>query len=199
MLNHRSRRVVAVSASALLVSLVVVASAAAHAVVSPPVAEANKLQQFTLSVPTEKENLTTTKIELTVPSGFAIDSFEPAPQGWTQQVQSTGSGEEAIVQKVTWTGGSVPTGEDAVFRFNASTTGAKTYVFTVRQTYSDGSVVDWSGPESSDTPAPTVEAVSSFGGGGTSTVAIIALILGAVALVLGIVALVSGRGKRPLT
>ena len=32
---------------------------------------------------------------------------------------------------------------------------ARTLVFTVRQYYSDGSVVDWSGPESSDTPAPT--------------------------------------------
>jgi len=198
MLRHRKWRVTAVSGAALLAALIAAAAAAAHAVVSPPVAEATKLQQFTLSVPTEKEGLTTTKIELTVPSGFAIDSFEPAPQGWKQEVQSTGSGEEAIVQKVTWSGGSVPTDQDAVFRFNASTTGAKTYVFTVRQTYSDGSVVDWSGPESSDTPAPTVEAVSDLGGGGTSTLTIIALILAGVAIVVAVVALVSGRGRRPL-
>jgi hypothetical protein len=132
-----------------------------------------------------------------VPSGFAIDSFEPAPSPWKQQVQSTGSGEEAVVQSVTWSGGSVPTGEDAVFRFNASTSGAKTYTFDVRQTYSDGSVVDWTGPESSDAPAPTVEARSSFGGGGTSTLSIVALIVGAVGVVLGLVALASS-GRRPL-
>ena len=48
---------------------------------SPPVALDGELQQFTLSVPTEKEGATTTTIELTVPAGFAIDSFEPAP-GW---------------------------------------------------------------------------------------------------------------------
>ena len=139
-------------------ALVVAAAASAHAIMSPPVAAAKKLQQFTLSVPTEKEGATTTEIELTVPSGFAIDSFEPAPAGWKQQVQSTGSGESAIVQKVTWTGGHVPTDEDAVFRFNASTSGAKTYTFDVRQTYSDGSVVEYRAPEASgvyDAGAPT--------------------------------------------
>jgi uncharacterized protein YcnI len=178
-------------------ALIAAAAASAHAIVSPAVALDKKLQQFTLSVPTEKESLTTTEIELTVPAGFAIDSFEPAPAGWKQQAQSTGSGESAIVQKVTWTGGHVPTGEDAVFRFNASTTGARTYTFDVRQTYSDGSVVEWSGPESSDTPAPAIEAVSSLGGGGSSTLAIVALAVGILALLVGIVALAT-RGGRSL-
>ena len=187
----------AVLAIGALTALVFATTASAHAIVSPPVAKAKVLQLFTLSVPTEKENLTTTKIELAVPPGFAIDSFEPAPSPWKQQVLSKGSGEEAVVQSVTWNGGHVPTGEDAVFRFNASTSGAKTYTFDVRQTYSDGSVVDWSGPESSDTPAPTVEARSSFGGGGTSILSIVALIVGAVGVVLGLVALTSS-GRRPL-
>jgi uncharacterized protein YcnI len=186
-----------VLALAGLAALVVAAAASAHAIVSPAVALDKKLQQFTLSVPTEKEGLTTTEIELTVPSGFAIDSFEPAPAGWKQQVQSTGSGDSAIVQKVTWTGGHVPTDEDAVFRFNASTSGAKTYTFDVRQTYSDGSVVEWTGPESSDTPAPTIAAVSSIGGGGSSTLAIVALAVGILALLVGIVALAT-RGGRSL-
>jgi hypothetical protein len=69
----------------------------------------------------------------------------------------------------------------------------------VRQTYSDGTVVDWSGPESSDTPAPTVEAKSSIGGGGGSnTLAIIALVVGALALVVAIAALVGRSGGRAL-
>ena len=54
----------------------------------------------------------------------------------------------------------MPTDEDAVFRFNGSMDSSKTYTFKVRQTYSNGKVVDWTGSESSDTPAPTVEAVS---------------------------------------
>ena len=195
-MSSRSR--VSVTALAAAATLAVTAAAAsAHAIVSPAVALDKKLQQFTLSVPTEKAGLTTTEIELTVPSGFAIDSFEPAPAGWKQQVQSTGSGGNTIVQKVTWTGGDVPTDEDAVFRFNASTSGAKTYTFDVRQTYSDGSVVEWSGPESSDTPAPTIAAVSSLGGGASSTLAIVALAVGILALLVGIVALAT-RGGRSL-
>jgi uncharacterized protein YcnI len=195
--DHRGRRRLrAVTTFVALATLAFAADASAHAIMSPPVAKAKELQQFTLSVPTEKEKATTTKIELTVPSGFAIDSFEPAA-GWKQEIQSTGSGEEAIVQKVTWSGGHVPTGEDAVFRFNAGTDATKTYRFTVRQTYSDGSVVDWSGPESSDTPAPTIQAVSSFGGG-TSILAIAALAVAGLALVVGVVGLLGRSGGRPL-
>jgi uncharacterized protein YcnI len=180
---------------AVLTALAITASASAHAILSPAVAKAKALQQFTLSVPTEKSNLTTTKIELTVPSGFAIDSFEPPPAPWKQQVQSTGSGDNAVVTKVTWTGGNTPTDVDSVFRFNASTAKAKTYLFDVKQTYSDGSIVDWSAPsESSDTPAPRVESLSSFASGGTSTLTIVALIIGALGLVVGLVALIGGRG-----
>ncbi len=109
-------------------------------------------------------------------------------------MQATGSGEEAVIQKVTWTGGKVPTDEDSVFQFNADATSDKTFTFKVRQTYSNGKVVDWSGPESSDTPAPTVEAVSSIGGSSTSTLTIVALVLGAAGVALGIVALVT-RGR----
>jgi uncharacterized protein YcnI len=177
-------------------ALTVVAAASAHARVSPPVALAKEGQVFTLAVPTEKEDSTTTKIEFTPPAGFAIDSF--VPSSWKRAVEQKGSGEEAVVQKVTWTGGAVPTGEDATFQFLATADAAKTYTFGVRQTYSDGSVVDWSGPESSDTPAPTLVAKSSLGGGGSSTLSIVALVVGALGLILAIVALVSRSGGRSL-
>src|SRR5918912_2070603 len=111
-------------------ALVLAASASAHAQVSPPVALADEGQVFTLAVPTEKENLTTTGVELTPPEGFSIDSFVPAP-GWKREVQQSGSGEEAVIQKVTWTGGKVPTGEDAAFQVLASPDSAKTYEFDV--------------------------------------------------------------------
>jgi hypothetical protein len=70
-------------------------------------------------------------------------------------------------------------------------------VFNVRQTYSNGKIVDWSGSESSDTPAPTIEGVSDLGGGGSSTLAIVALIVAAVGVLLAVVGLVT-RG-RPLS
>src|SRR4051794_34139217 len=91
-------------------SPVLAAPALGHAGVSPPVVEPATLQVFTLSVPTEREDRETTKIELTVPKGFAIDSFAPA-RGWRRKTASTGSGEDAVVNTVTWSGGSTATEE----------------------------------------------------------------------------------------
>jgi len=183
---------------AVLASLVFAATASAHARLSPPVSVSNELQLFSLAVPTEKANLTTTKIVMTVPKGFGIDSFVPAP-GWHQTLQQTGSGDSAVIQKVTWTGGNVPTGEDSLFQFLAQPASTGTYTFDVEQTYSDGSIVDWSGPESAAAPAPTIEAKSSLGGGGTSVLTIVALVLGALGIVLAAVALFTGGGgKRQL-
>jgi uncharacterized protein YcnI len=192
---HIERRLVA-GVLATAAALVFTSAAWAHAEISPTVVLAKHAQEYGLLVPTEKENATTTSVELTVPSGFAIDSFVPSP-GWKRTEQTKGSGEEAIVQKVTWTGGKAPTGEDAAFHFLATANDSKTYEFKVRQTYSDGSIVDWSGPESSDTPAPTIEAKSSFGGS-SSTLGIIAIVLAGVALVVSIVGVVAGSGKRVL-
>ena len=110
--------------------------------------------------------------------------------------QAEGSGDSAVIQNITWTGGHVPTGEDSVFQFLASPDSSKTYTFKVRQSYSDGSVVDWSGPESSDTPAPVIEAKSSLGGGGSSTLAIVALVVAVIAAALAVVALVTRGGSR---
>lgn len=188
---------IATFAFAVPAALATSASAFAHAHVSPPVALAKSGQVFTLAVPTEKEGATTTAIELTPPKGFSIDSFFPSP-GWKRAVQQTGSGDSAVITRVTWSGGAVPTGEDAAFSFLAQTDATGDYTFDVRQTYSDGSVVDWSGPESADAPAPHLTAVSSLGGGGGSTLSIVALAVGALALVAAIAGL-AARGGRSLT
>ena len=180
----------------LAAALALPAAALAHAKVSPPVGLKGESQVYTLAVPTEKENLQTTEVELSPPSGFNIDSFVPSP-GWKRTVQQTGSGENAVITKVTWTGGKVPTGEDATFSFLASPAAAKAYTFGVRQTYSDGSVVDWNGPESSDAPSPTIDVKSSFGGSSSSTLAIVAIVVGAIGALLGGLALFSG-GRRAL-
>ncbi|HTO24961.1 MAG TPA: DUF1775 domain-containing protein [Gaiellaceae bacterium] len=180
----------------VVAALVAVAGASAHARVSPSVSLSDELQLYSLAVPTEKEGLTTTKIVLTVPDGFSIDSFVPS-SGWTREVQQTGSGEDAVIQKVTWSGGNTPTEEDSLFQFLAQPSKSGTYTFDVQQTYSDGSIVDWNGTESSAAPAPTIKVSSSLGGG-TSTIAIVALVLGAIGIVLGAIALVS-RGGRSMT
>jgi uncharacterized protein YcnI len=191
-------------ALAVALLLLTAAGASAHARVSPAVSLSGQLQLYSLAVPTEKSGLTTSKIVMTVPSGFGIDSFAPPPPGWHQQLQQTGSGDGAVVQKVTWTGGHTPTGEDSLFQFLAQPASTGTYTFGVQQTYSDGSIVNWTGAESSAAPAPTIEAVSSLGGGGggTSALTIIALIIGVLGLLAGGFALASGGGEsgggRPL-
>jgi uncharacterized protein YcnI len=58
-----------VSAGALLAPAV----ASAHARVSPAVSVKGELQLYSLAVPTEKEDATTSKVVMTVPSGFGID------------------------------------------------------------------------------------------------------------------------------
>lgn len=183
---------------AVLAALALPAAAFAHAKVSPPDAVKGESQVFTLAVPTEKEGAVTTTIEFSPPAGFAIDSFVPSP-GWKRSVQQTGSGDSAVITKVTWSGGHVPTGEDAAFSFLADPTSAKTYTFGVRQTYSDGTIVDWNGPESSDTPSPTLDVHSSFGsaGGGSSTLTIVALAVGAAGVLVGVIALLFA-GRREL-
>lgn len=184
-----------VLAAAASAALAVAAAASAHAHVSPPVALAKQTQSFTLAVPTEKEGATTTQIVFTPPAGFDIDSFTPSP-GWKRTVSQSGSGEDATITKVTWTGGRVPTEEDSTFQFLAQPQSDKTYTFAVQQTYSDGTVVDWNQPESGDNPAPTIEAVSSLGGGGgTSTLDIVAIVLGALGLAVGGLALLARGGS----
>ena len=197
--RHRLPAAVALVAIASLVAAV---SASAHAHISPPVALANAGQLYSLAVPTEKETAKTTKVVLTVPDGFSIDSFVPSP-GWKRDVQQTGSGENTVVSE----GDLDRRSRQAAFRprrTRSSSSSARRA--RPRRTRSPSSrptpTGRWStgqGPESSDTPAPTVEAKSSLGGGGSSsTLTIVALVVGAVGVVLGGLALVAGGGKRPL-
>ncbi|HLY48254.1 MAG TPA: DUF1775 domain-containing protein [Solirubrobacteraceae bacterium] len=169
-----------------------------HARVSPAVSVANKLQLYSLAVPTEKSGLSTTKLVMTVPGGFGIDSFVAPAAPWHVQLAQTGSGDNAVITKVTLTGGHTPTGEDTLFQFLAQPAAAKTYTFQVQQTYSDGSIVNWAGPESSEAPAPTIQAVDSIGGGGVSVLTIVALVVGVLGLLAGGFALLGGSRERSL-
>jgi uncharacterized protein YcnI len=191
----RLRFPLAVTAVAALAA-VAAGSAFGHARLFPATAF-DQAQLFTLNVPNEKEDAKTTKVVLHVPDGFGIRLFEPA-EGWTRTQEVTGSGEDEHITTVTWTSTGDGTSEGGLFLFTAGADSADTYTFEVEQTYSDGEVVDWAGPEDSDEPAPTVDVVSSLGGSdddSTDWLTIVALVVGGVGVVLGAVALARGSAR----
>jgi uncharacterized protein YcnI len=196
--------VVVVSVAALTVSAV----ASAEAYLSPPVVKAKDRQVFTLAVQSEKEGerIPVATVELFVPFGFSIDSFAQTP-GWEQDwtIQS--------VQKATWSREEEDLKDehereeasehDGVFQFFGRPGSSREYTFTVRQTYADGSVVQWGpkvewpgGPKLSAGPGPAVVAKASLGGG-TSTLSIVALVVGALGLAVAFAALLVRSGRRP--
>src|SRR5262245_30301290 len=94
--------------------LLTAASAFGHARVLPAEALAGGML-FALSVPNEKETSKTNKVVLTVPQGFNIGLFSESA-GWTREVETSGSGEDETVSKVTWTS-EEGTDEGGLFQF----------------------------------------------------------------------------------
>ena len=150
-------------------ALVLATSALAHARVSPPVS----LAKATAAVQprcADREGERDDDQGRADRPARASGSTRSCPAAGLDAAAATDRAPErsAVIQKVTWTGGSTPTGEDSLFQFLAQPASAETYTFQVQQTYSDGSIVDWSGPESSDAPAPTIEAKARSAASGTS-------------------------------
>ena len=184
-------------AGVLTATLALAASAFAHAELFPSSVPAGDGQLLQLAVPNEKDNASTTEIQITIPDGFDLESVAATP-GWIATIagQKQENGDLAGGDSVTWKGKLSGTSL-AVLPFTGVPKTAREYTFDVRQTYSDGSVVEWSGSESSDAPAARIEATagaaSSGSGGSDRTIAIIALVVGALGLVVGGAALVAGR------
>ena len=136
---------------------------------------------------------------MTVPSGFGIDSFVPPSAGWTQQLQQTGSGDSAVITKVTWTGGKTPTGEDSLFQFLAQPRVSEDVHLRGRSrpTRTGRSST---GPARSPRTRPHRRSrpQASVGGGGSSTLTIIALVVGVLGLLAGGLALLGGSRGRSL-
>jgi uncharacterized protein YcnI len=185
-------------AGVLVAALALAPSAFAHAELFPNQIPSGDGYLLSLAVPNEKDNASTTQIQLTMPADFDLEHVAPVP-GWTVSVagQHKVKGELQGGNSITWKGELDGT-KLAVLPFVGVPKKAQQYAFTVRQTYSDGSVVLWNGDESSETPAAHItasaEQSSSGGGSGSSkTIAIIALIVGGLGLVVGGAGLVSGR------
>ena len=148
-----------------------------HAVVNPAVAPPGAYQMYVLRVPTERD-VPTTRIEITFPADVTVVSFADVP-GWEIAVKTEGSGR---IVGATWTG-TLPPHRFVDFPFVAvNPRDDATIVWPVTQTYAGGEVVEWAGPEDSDTPA-SVTVVRSEGSWSVGTW------LGGAALVVALLAL----------
>lgn len=114
------------------------APALAHVTVAPDKVGISQRQNFTVSVPNEKDN-PTIGLRLVIPDGLQ-DVSPVVKSGWTLSVKKDGDN----VQELTWTGGSIPAGQTDLFVINAlAPDKAATLAWKAYQTYSDGSVVSW--------------------------------------------------------
>jgi len=229
----------AVAAVVAVAALALPAVAAAHVTIQPNTATAGGYTRVDVRVPNERDDAGTTQVRVQLPPGFTSASYEPRP-GWkvtTKKVKldqpiTTEDGFEIDegIGEITWTGdgkqGVIAPGQFVDFGLSLKMPEGEagdTLTFKALQTYDDGQVVRWIGPEDADQPAPTVTltaAAGEPGGHGVSAssapeaqnasapapaadessdgLAIAALIVGALALVAALAALlVNRRGRVP--
>ena len=181
------RRTLAAVAAAGGALVLLAGPAAAHVSVSAPAgAEPGGFATLVFSVPNERTDATTTKVQVTLPEGSPIPeaSVEPVP-GWTVDVQKTpldtpvtsDEGDEITeaVSSVTWSGGSIAAGQFQQFTISAGPLpeDADSLKFPTIQTYSDGEEVRWiedtpEGGEEPENPAPVLELTASSNSDGGS-------------------------------
>ncbi|TKC16364.1 YcnI family copper-binding membrane protein [Robertmurraya kyonggiensis] len=127
-------------------------AASAHVTVAPAETTQGKYEVFTVKVPSEKEEVSTKKIEVTVPEEVNISRIEPKA-GWTYEVEKDATEK---ITKIIWTaeGDGLSPIEFGMFNMSGKVADDATeIVWKAYQTYTDGSVVEWVGAEGADTPA----------------------------------------------
>lgn len=162
-------------AAAVLAGLVVPAGAQAHVTLQPDSAPAGTFTVLNVRVPNEQDNAATTKVDLKLPDGFVFASYQAVP-GWTAKVTKTklatpvktddGEVTEQISQ-ITWTADSPADGvqpgqfRDFPLSVQIPDKPGTALTFKAVQTYSNGDVVRWIGPEGSAEPAPQVQVTAA--------------------------------------
>lgn len=126
--------------------------ASAHVTVQPNETSQGKYEVFTVKVPTESDDVPTTKVEVKIPDTVDVTRFEPKPD-WSYEVQKDDSGK---ITSVIWTskGEGLSATEFGMFNMSGKVgDDAKEIVWKAYQTYKDGSVVEWVGAEDAEKPA----------------------------------------------
>jgi uncharacterized protein YcnI len=169
------------------VALVVPAAAAsAHVTVNPREATQGSYAKLAFRVPNERDNASTTQLEVNFPADHPFPSVSVRPQpGWSYQVVKTqlatpiktDDGEISEgVSKITWTGGTIKAGEFNEFEVSLGPLpdDADSLTFKAVQTYSNGEVVRWidvptAGGSEPDHPAPVLKLTRAASAATTAT------------------------------
>jgi len=126
-------------------------TASAHVTVYPKETTTNAYERYTVRVPVEKE-LNTTKVRVEFPAGVKVSTVMPIP-GWDYAFEKDAEGRFTAISW-TATAGGIKKHEFTEFAFvgkNPADSG--TLAWKAYQTYSDGTVVEWTGDKDSKTPA----------------------------------------------
>jgi uncharacterized protein YcnI len=137
---------------ALALALAATTPLAAHVVVLPSDdvtrTPACSFTKFVVRVPTEKP-IPTTGLRVIIPAGVTVIGVQPKAGGWKAAFEE----QKGRVVAIVWTGGQIAPREFDEFAFLAAGPHqAATVSWDALQTYSDGSVVRWTGAPGSDTP-----------------------------------------------
>jgi periplasmic copper chaperone A len=178
----RRRRWVVVLIAATGAVLLTAGAAWAHVAVQPGSAAKGSFALFSFSVPNERDDANTVKLEVTFPTKYPIPSVSVQPKtGWTITVEKTkldkpvktddGDVTEAV-SKITWTAtaGGLQPGEFDLFTVSAGPLPTKTsqLQFPTLQTYSNGEIVRWiqetaKGAPEPDFPVPVLKLTKAAG------------------------------------
>ncbi|MEW9550337.1 YcnI family protein [Nonomuraea sp. NPDC050783] len=177
------RRAATVLAAATALTAGLALPALAHVTIQPGSAEQGGFTKVAFRVPNERDDASTTKIEVTFPADhpLAFVSVKPVP-GWEVKVTEGklatpvkteyGDLKEAVT-KVVWSGGKIEPGQFQEFEVSMGQLPKDTQqlMFPTKQTYSSGEVVDWSEEPKADGseaehPAPLLKLVPAAGDGG---------------------------------
>ncbi|WP_067135754.1 YcnI family copper-binding membrane protein [Microtetraspora malaysiensis] len=173
------RRAAAVTAGALALTLGLAVPALAHVSVNPGTAVKGSWTKLAFRVPNERDNASTTKVEVEFPTDNPLPfvSVRPVP-GWDVKVtqgklpapvvSDSGDTITESVLKITWTGGKIGPGQFEEFEASVGPLPTKVdeLTFPTVQTYSGGEVVKWADPakpdgSEPDHPAPALKLVAA--------------------------------------
>jgi uncharacterized protein len=162
---------------ALAAPFVLAPMASAHVTLQPEEAPAGGFTRLDVRVPTERDNASTTKVDVQFPPGFLFVSTEPVP-GWNSEitmrkldkpVEQFGEQITEEIDRVTFTADGEGIGpgqfQDFGLSLGVPDKAGSTLTFKAVQTYSNGEVVRWIGPPDAEEPAPQVKLTAAEGEG----------------------------------